>query len=407
VKIDRRSPLHWLYLVVFGVNVLAALIWRLVRRPTGRRLVVLYGHKLNGNLLAIYQYLSETPQAGVKPVFLTMDPVYHRELKGKGTTSCLAISPACTALLGDAAAVISDHGLHVMSLMLGRSSLKFFDVWHGIPFKGFDADDFRTQHRYDETWVASELMRDLYVQRFGFSAERVHVTGYARTDRLVQQKDDRQALERALNLGGLRVGKFVLFAPTWQQDAERRSVFPFGLNESGFLEAVAQVCRSHDATLLVRKHLNTGTSDTAQREGVVYVPSATYPDTETVLLISDVLICDWSSIAFDYLLLDRPTLFLEVEPPFRKGFSLGAEYRFGPVEASMPGLLAALEQCLAAPDDFHAEHRDRYREIRERVYGVRADGLAAQRCVERLLAKVETPTMSRSPSKRTRSRRLG
>ena len=68
--------------------------------------------------------------------------------------------------------------------------LAFFDVWHGIPFKGFDAEDFRVQRHYDETWVASPLLRDLYVDRFSFEPERVVPTGYARTDRLVRRDDD-------------------------------------------------------------------------------------------------------------------------------------------------------------------------------------------------------------------------
>src|SRR5690606_40302310 len=66
--------------------------------------------------------------------------------------------------------------------------LRFFDVWHGIPFKGFDADDFRVQHRYDECWVASPLLRDLYIQRFGFEPQRVVATGYARTDRSEERR---------------------------------------------------------------------------------------------------------------------------------------------------------------------------------------------------------------------------
>jgi len=40
------------------------------------------------------------------------------------------------------------------------------------------------------------------------------------------------------------------------------------------------------------------------------------------LLASDVLICDRSSIPFDHLLLDRPTLFRDLPAPSRNGFSL-------------------------------------------------------------------------------------
>ena len=87
-----------------------------------------------------------------------------------------------------------------------------------------------------------------------------------------------------------------------------------------------------------------------------------------MLQISDVLICDWSSIAFDYLILNRPTLFLDVEPPFRKGFSLGPEYRFGPVIASLDALLAELAHRLKQTQEQFVSHEARYAVVREQVY---------------------------------------
>ena len=93
-----------------------------------------------------------------------------------GDEACLASTPACARLLASANAIVSDHGLHAMQPLLSLSNLKFFDVWHGIPFKGFDADDFRVQHRYDETSVASPLLAELYVTRFRFDTVWLNVT---------------------------------------------------------------------------------------------------------------------------------------------------------------------------------------------------------------------------------------
>lgn len=389
MKVDKRKVSHWLYLVAFGANALVAILLRpFWPRPPAPR-VVLYGHKLSGNLAAIYEWLRKHRESGIDATFLTMDPAYHRRLREHGESACLAVSPGCIPLLASASALISDHGLHVLSTMLGRTSIKFFDVWHGIPFKGFDAQDFRIQHRYDEIWVASPLLRDLYVERFGFGPACVQVTGYARTDRLVNASSDAGDFRQKLGLTRFSTKRFVLFAPTWKQDSLERSLFPWGLGEDEFLEALAAVCRRHDAVLLVRKHLNSGLSGSALCD-VVYVPYAEFPDTEAILLISDVLICDWSSIAFDYLLLDRPTLFLDVEPPFQKGFSLGPEYRFGRIVSDMPVLLSELDKSLRAPEAYMAEFGSRHQSVRQRVYGEFADGKSAQRCVQRLAANRAT-----------------
>lgn len=385
MKIDRRNPLHWLYLALFAANVLAALALRRLRRPAARKRVVLYGHKLNGNLLALYRRLETDP--GFETVFLTLDPAYARELRARGVNRRLAILPHCATLLAGADAIVSDHGLHALGLLLGRSDVRFVDVWHGIPFKGFDADDFVVQRRYDEVWVASPMLRELYARRFGFDEYRVHVTGYARTDRLVRRQDDVDALRRSFGLGK---GPVVLFAPTWRQDDRGRSLYPFGLPEQAFLDHIQQICRPHGATVVVRAHLNSPRRTAARHDSVVSLPHADFPDTEGLLLLSDVLVCDWSSIAFDFLLLDRPTIFLDVPAPFGKGFALGPEHRFGPVVGDPETLGSRLEQAMARPESYRAEFGARHAAERAAVYGGFADGGSSERGVARLARLVES-----------------
>ena len=292
MKIDKTKPSHWLLLGLFTINVVIAMLWRPFYGRSRKKTttVVLYGHKLNSNLLAIYRLLRVKHRKAIEPVFLTMDPAYYRRLRANGDSACLAIAPACASVLARADAVISDHGLHSLQIMLGRSNIRFFDVWHGIPFKGFDAEDFRIQHRYDETWVPSPLLADLYTQRFGFAPEQVKITGYARTDILVAPQESDGAIRQRLGLGHTIGQRLVLFAPTWKQDAQQRSLFPFGVEGQCFLEKLTVVCQRNGAKLLLRVHLNTKDPVTLPDDGVIPVPFADYPDTEAILRISDVLI---------------------------------------------------------------------------------------------------------------------
>lgn len=384
MKIDKRKPSHWICLLLFGVHVACAIALRPFRRSRPTRRVVLYGHKLAGNLLAIYRYIKASAGSDIDAVFLTMDKRYHRELIASGVASVLATSLACQRLLRLADAVISDHGLHVMSPMLSLTHMKFFDVWHGIPFKGFDADDFRLQHRYDEIWVASPLLARMYVERYGFDADKVKVTGYARTDRLVRRDEDSLAIKHRFGLDGPDVGKIVLFAPTWKQDANRRSIFPFGLDERAFFEALSTLAQRTGSTFVMRAHLNSGVGVSGAWPRIEHRPHTLFPDTEALLLISDILVCDWSSIAFDYLLLERPTIFLDVAAPFAKGFSLGAEYRFGPVVSDVEQLLLAVRRYLHQPSEYQLAFGTRAAEVRQAVYGENADGTATSKCVTRL-----------------------
>lgn len=379
MKIDRRNPRHWMYLLAFAVNVGLALLLRPFLRTEPRR-VVLYGHKLNGNLLALYDEMERRRTDAFDAVFLALDPAYCQDLIRQGRKAVCATRLDAAILLARTPVVISDHGLHVMEALLWLTRIRFIDVWHGIPFKGFDAADFRVQRRYDEVWVASPLLRQLYITRYCFSPERVVTTGYARTDRLVNRREDGRDV-RARH--GLPLeGPLILFAPTWAQDSPSRSLIPFGLDAAAFLVALAGVAERHGGHVVVRAHLNAGDAIASSVERVIAMPQLVEPDTEGVLLACDVLICDWSSIAFDFLLQDRPTIFLDVPPPFRKGFSLGPEYRFGPVVSDLDALLTALDEALRAPEAYAPIRR----EMRDRIYAQFADGRSTERCVERLCA---------------------
>ncbi|MGH8030069.1 MAG: CDP-glycerol glycerophosphotransferase family protein [Arenimonas sp.] len=384
MKIDRGNPWHWLWLGMFTLNTLAALLlrWFGWRRDPGS--VVLYGHKLNGNLAALLAQARREADPAMTLSFLTMDPAYCRELRAAGELAVLAISPRCIPLLARAGALVTDHGLHCLSLLVRLGGLPAFDVWHGIPFKGFDADDFRVQHRYEETWLPSPRVERLYVERFGFDPARLVATGYARTDALVRGDEPQEALLARLDLTATQGKKRVLFAPTWKQDAAGRSVFPFGLAADEFFAGLDAVCARTGAVALFRSHLNSTDVATVDGGRIVAVPHADVPDTEGVLLASDVLVCDWSSIAFDWLLLERPTIFLDVPPPFAKGFSLGPEYRYGEIVDSFERLLERLEAYLRDPETYAAAHGARAAAVREEIYGPFADGRSALRCLERL-----------------------
>jgi CDP-glycerol glycerophosphotransferase (TagB/SpsB family) len=383
MKIDKRNPAHWCYLVRFGLNVCLALCLRpFLRRPV-RPLVLLYGHKLTGNLKALYDALRAAHDAPCEVRFLTMDPAYHATLVTAGEAAVLAIGVAGIKALARVRVIISDHGLHAMSWLPRLRSIRFADVWHGVPYKGWDANDFRVQQAYDEIWVSSALMRRFYIDRFGCRPAQVHATGYGRTDRLVRQHEDQTALRRALGVPSAPT-RLVLFAPTWHHGRGEQSVFPFGVEAERFLDAIGAVCRAHDAQCLLRTHLNTRLPAGALAGPYQFVPQDRYPDTESVLLVSDILICDWSSIAFDFLVLDRPTIFLDVPAPFPKGFTLGPEYRFGALAGSLDELCTVLERYLTDPASYHHDCASRVTLARAAAYDGCADGQATERYIERM-----------------------
>jgi len=82
MKINTNKLSHWLYLVLFGMTILSALILRpFVSRK--KKIIVLYGHKLNSNLKGIYDYSMALKDCSIETYFLTMDPDYFNKLRNK------------------------------------------------------------------------------------------------------------------------------------------------------------------------------------------------------------------------------------------------------------------------------------------------------------------------------------
>lgn len=382
MKIDRRNPWHWLYLLQSGIYVLLCIPFRyFLKRKTSRPLIILYGHKLHGNLLALYRFCHSQPQRW-DTRFLTLDPDYARKNQHLRPLLALRLRDVFqTVVMADC--IVTDHGLHAMQPLLYLTRIRFVDVWHGVPFKGFVPASFRVQHRYDEVWVSSPAMRKIYCERFGFRPERVFATGYGRTDTLLHYYSQRDSVRARFRIPpGSRT---ILFAPTWKQDDQHRTEAPFGCTMGEFLRRLETFGQRHNAIILVRQHLNAATTGgTPWSERLRPLPAADYPDTEEILAVTDCLISDWSSIAFDLMVIRKPIVFLDVPAPFKHGFAFPPDCRAGAIARSLEEVEAALVHSLREGAASLGVDDAEYDRVRTLGFGDTLDGRSSQRYAERL-----------------------
>lgn len=391
MKINKKDPIHWFILFIFSINIILCIIYKFISKKNNNT-IVLYGHKLNGNLKALYD--NKTKDV-CNFYFLTIDPTYYKELKKQNINALSGLKLKDILTVARSPLIISDHGLHSLILFLKFTDIKFIDVWHGIPFKGFDKHDFKVQHQYDEVWVTSKLLKEIYVKKFGFSINKLKLIGYTRTDILVHKNISTLEIKKSIGIPThLLDRKIILFAPTWVQDDKHRNIFPFQQDETIFLQRLNQLCMHTNSICLLRKHLNTPIAQQKYPEFIFDCSYAKFPDAESILLISDILVCDWSSIAFDYLLLDRPTIFLDVTAPFSKGFSLNESYRFGHIVHTIEDLFTSLEQYLCYPEQYKQEYEQKSQYIKQKLYDGLADGQVTIRAIKRI-QEIINPESSR------------
>jgi CDP-ribitol ribitolphosphotransferase len=86
------------------------------------------------------------------------------------------------------------------------------------------------------------------------------------------------------------------------------------------------------------------------------------------------------------LTLDRPTIFLDVPPPFKKGFSLDESYHFGKIVSNMSEMIEVLRLYLLNPEAYFREYQKKIDRVKSGIYDSTADRRVGERCLSRTQA---------------------
>jgi CDP-glycerol glycerophosphotransferase len=273
----------------------------------------------------------------------------------------------------------------------------FVQTWHGTPLKrmlhdlpeirGRDPGYLERASIAAQQWsllvspnsYTTEVMRTAYRYR-GDTLE----VGYPRNDVLHGPDRDRltRRLRSALGLSGAR--QVVLYAPTFRDDQTTGGRFsfrlPFDLNR-------LRTELGEDTVLLLRMHGLVRQRIEIPPELQEVVRDVTrYPEMQELMLVSDVLVTDYSSVFVDYASLGRPMVFyaydLETYRDDLRGFYLDFESLVpGPLVQTEDEFWAALRAAESLPG--HA-----YREFVAR-FAPYDDGHASERVVAAVFGSVE------------------
>lgn len=287
-------------------------------------------------------------------------------------------------------------------------------IWHGIPIKSGIREDKRVhpnnlqnliksfnnwmvKYRY-AYWVSSSMIeRNLIALITGLPTERVIITGYPRNDYLIEQETSPSS-NLHHNYEFLKK-KVILYAPTWRHRAET-VFFPF--NDTDF-KKLHSLLEANDAYLLLRGHLIDEPGDVyrddflRQKEGpdykmykserIITANRDKFEELQELLPYVDILISDYSSAWVDFLLTERPIIFIPYDlDSYVKEPGLLYDYETitpGPKVDSFSGLLFELERYLKDPTKDEVK-----RETLKRLFHRYEDGLCHRRIFDFLMVKL-------------------
>jgi CDP-glycerol glycerophosphotransferase len=271
---------------------------------------------------------------------------------------------------------------------------------HGYPYKvmghewwskgGFPASQINSFDRRARDWdyfvspasYATPLLKAAFLDPAGATPEILEI-GYPRND--VLQSDEASAIrDRVRKVLGIADGqRVVMYAPTFRDYMSADDMAAERIDFFDVDRAARDVGPGY--TFLVRGHAFNARAGGRHEGGANILDVTGHPDINDLILASDCAVLDYSSLRFDYALVDKPMIFLvpdlEKYDAVRGGVIPYAPTAPGPHVATTQEVVSLIRDL-----DGLARRTAPQREMFRREYADLDDGHASARLVDAVFA---------------------
>lgn len=357
------------------------------------------GHRFADNAASFFLYCQDEISTSVRLVWISRSQEVVETVREEGYEAHLVWSPRGLWSCLRAGIYLFDNFCKDVNFWTSRSA-RTVNLWSGVPLKTFERDVDNPRSRYyrlfhgspPERFVLSGMMPwhvarpDLIIatssetaritqRAFDVPEDAVAITGFPRNDILFEPREQLEArrgwpepFREAVD-----AGRFIFFyLPTYRDSGK-----PF--LDVNWTE-VDRLMERRNASLFLKLHPDDhGTFDGGGAR-VIALPKRI--DIYSLLPATDVLISDYSSIIFDYMMLERPIIhYLPDLKEFRASSrSLvfdPTEIAVGPVCETLEGFMDALSDVLEGVE-ISSDVRARWSETRRRM-NLYSDGASSRR----------------------------
>ena len=260
-------------------------------------------------------------------VWLFKNPDEFRFLKENRNTKIMKYgSKNCEKLLSKAKYWI--FNFRAPEWWLPKKDQVYVQCWHGTPLKrlGFDLENsdnaMNSTKEIRKKYISDTKRFKYFLSPCAFSSEKfisawnmkaygkedsIIELGYPRNDYLSNyKKEEISQIRKKLGLECTEK-KILLYAPTWRDNQHQSGVGYVYENPVDFDYLKEQL--GEEYIILFRAHyLVASLFDFEKYKGFVYDVSQ-YDDINELYVVSDLLATDYSSVFFDYAILERPMIF--------------------------------------------------------------------------------------------------
>jgi CDP-glycerol glycerophosphotransferase len=303
-----------------------------------------------------------------------------------GAATVALRTPPYARALGQASLLVSNEAL---PHLLKRRDQLYVQTWHGSMLKriGYDNPRYATDReglrraardyrRWDLLVSQSPFCTRTMRQAFRYDGE-VLEAGYPRNDALLSPQAPAVRAAVRAQYGIADDEQLVLYAPTFRDDEAGRTRLPLDL---ALLRAVV----GPQLRVLVRLH-HRAAAELDEPSSPLWSLATDHPDIRELYLASDVLVTDYSSVMFDYVVTGKPVLLFAYDLARYRDELRGFYFD---LTAEAPGPVCTTTQevaeRLADLTGTERDHAGAYAAFRQ-TYAPWEDGHASARVVDRIL----------------------
>lgn len=205
----------------------------------------------------------------------------------------------------------SDAGF--ASFLPKKEEQKNILLWHGAgAFKRFGFSALKqkkikyNKNKYntlDLITVSSDKVINIYQEAFGIKREKVKNLGTPRTDIFFKENEKNKVKEKFFNkYPELKNKKIIMYAPTFRDNEEK--IVDVKLN----IKLMKEKLEKLGYVLFLRLHPGLKIKN-LEIDNIFSFDFTEYKQVSDLLIVTDILISDYSSIIFDYSIMKKPILF--------------------------------------------------------------------------------------------------
>lgn len=272
--------------------------------------------KLEGNLWFLYDEIKKS-RSNYKTVLLLHKS--QNDLTGK-LCYLLEMIKGIYHLATCRYFIIDDYYYPVYAVK-PKKETRVYQVWHACGAfkkfgystvdKTFGADKqflskIRIHSNYDKVLVSSNEVKKYYAEGFGIGEDTIISIGIPRTDLFFDtegiEKIKVDLLKRYPEIGGRKI---ILYAPTFRGDSRFDA-----RNEEKLDFSLMRECLGKEFILVLKLHpfVSQGFKISEELKDFV-LDLSEREDINELMILSDLMITDYSSVVFEYSLLEKPMLF--------------------------------------------------------------------------------------------------